>query len=70
MLIVRKKNVQRFNADLLVTTYTFVLFTSVICVSRPLGAGDTGDIAGLNCQDLTADESRQCRRCAGVLISR
>ena len=42
----------------------------VICVSSPLGAGDTGDIAGLKCRDLTADESRQCRRCAGVLISR
>ena len=42
----------------------------VICVSGPLGAGDTGDIAGLKCRDLTADESRQCRRCAGVLISR
>ena len=37
----------------------------VICVSGPLGAGNTGDIAGLKCRDLTADESRQCRRCAG-----
>ena len=42
----------------------------VICVSGPLGAGDTREIAGLKCLDLTADESRQCRRCAGVLISR
>ena len=45
-------------------------YAPVICVSGPLGAGDTGDIAGLKCRDLTADESRQCRRCAGVLISR
>ena len=36
----------------------------VICVSGPLGTGDTGDIAGLKCRDLTADESPQCRRCA------
>ena len=42
----------------------------VICVSGPLGAGDTGDIAGLKGRDITADESRQCRRCAGVLLSR
>ena len=27
-------------------------------------------IAGLKCHDLTSDESWQCRRCAGVLISR
>ena len=27
-------------------------------------------IAGLKCQDFTADESRQCHRCAGALISR
>ena len=45
-------------------------FAPVICVSGPLRAGDTGDIAGLKCRDLTADESRQCRRCAVVLISR
>ena len=37
---------------------------------RSLGAGDSGDIAGTKCRDLTFDESRQCRRCAGVLISR
>ena len=42
----------------------------VICVSSPLGAEDTGDIAGLKCRDFTTDESRQCRRCAGVLIPR
>ena len=29
----------------------------VICVSGPLGAGDTRDIAGLKGRDLTADES-------------
>ena len=27
---------------------------------RPLGAGDTGDIAGLKCRDLTYDVSPQC----------
>ena len=42
----------------------------VICIPRPLGAGDTGDIAGLKCRNLTSDVSRQCRGCAGVLISR
>ena len=31
----------------------------VICVSGPLGAGDTGDIAGLKCRDLTADAANQ-----------
>ena len=34
------------------------------------GAGDTGGIAGLKCRNLTSDVSRQCRGCAGVLISR
>ena len=29
----------------------------VIFVSGPLGARDTGDVAGLKCRDLTADES-------------
>ena len=42
----------------------------VICNPGSLGAGDSGDIAGPKCRDLTFDESRQCRRCAGVLISR
>ena len=42
----------------------------VICITGSLGAGDSGDIAGPKCRDLTFDESRQCRRCAGVLISR
>ena len=41
----------------------------VICIPGSLGAGDSGDIAGPKCRDLTFDESRQCRRCAGVLIS-
>ena len=40
---------------------------SVICIPGP---GDTGDIAGLKCRNLTSDVSRQCRGCAGVLISR
>ena len=43
---------------------------SVICIPGSLGAGDSGDIAGPKCMDLTFNESRQCRRCAGVLISR
>ena len=34
------------------------------------GAGDIRDIAGLKCRNLTSDVSRQCRGCAGVLISR
>ena len=41
-----------------------------ICVSDPLGARDTLDIAGLKCRNLTPDESQQCRRGAGFLISR
>ena len=36
----------------------------------PYGAADSGATAGLKCRDLTSDESRQCRRCARVLISR
>ena len=39
-------------------------------IHGPLGAGDIGDIAGLKCRNLTPDVSRQCRGCAGVLISR
>ena len=45
-------------------------YAPVICIPGSLGAGDSGDIAGPMCRDLTFDESRQCRRCAGVLISR
>ena len=44
-------------------------YAPVICIPGSLGAGDSGDIAGPKCRDLTFDESRQCRRCAGVLIS-
>ena len=37
---------------------------NILCTShlyaRPLGAGDTRDIAGLKCQDLTYDVSPQC----------
>ena len=39
----------------------------VICISGPLRAGDSRDIAGLKCRDLTSGE---CRGCAGVLIFR
>ena len=42
----------------------------VMCIPCSLGARDSGDIAGPECRDLTFDASRQCRRCAGVLISR
>ena len=44
--------------------------TPVIWNAGAYGSADSGDIAGLKCRDLTSDESRQCRRCAGVLISR
>ena len=47
-----------------------VIYAPVICIPGSLGAGDSGDIAGPKCRDLTFDESRQCRRCAGVVISR
>ena len=52
--------------------YIFHMITTnapVICIPGSLGAGDSGDIAGPKCRDLNFDESRQCRRCAGVLIS-
>ena len=42
----------------------------VICIPGSPGAGDSGDIAGLKCQALTYDASRQCRGFAGVMISR
>ena len=48
----------------------FQINAPVICIPGSLGAGDSGDIAGPKSRDLTFDESRQCRRCAGVLISR
>ena len=49
---------------------TITYSAPVICLPGSLGAGDSGDIAGPKCRDLTFDVSRQCRRCAGVLISR
>ena len=48
----------------------FLCYAPVICIPGSIGAGDSGDIAGHKCRDLTFDESRQCRGCAGVLISR
>ena len=42
-----------------------VYYAPVICIHGPLGARDTGDIAGLKCRNLTSDVSRQCRGCAG-----
>ena len=33
------------------------IYAPVICISCPLGAGDSGDIAGLKCRDLTYDGS-------------
>ena len=50
--------------------FTATRYAPVICVSGPLGTGYTWDIAGIKCRDLTADESRQCRSWAGVLMSR
>ena len=46
------------------------IYAPAICIPGSLGAGDSGDIAGPKCRDLNFDESRQCRRCAGVLYSR
>ena len=51
-------------------TALIYVYAPVIRIPGSLGAGDSGDIAGPKCRDLTFDESRQCRRCAGVLISR
>ena len=53
-----------------ISNFHFYHYAPVICIPGSLGAGDSGDIAGPKCRDLTFDESRQCRRCAGVLISR
>ena len=57
---IKGPNTTSFNTD----------YAPVICIPGSLGAGDSGDIAGPKCRDLTFDKSRQCRRCAGVLISR
>ena len=46
----------------------YVVFPKMVILLKPW-AGDTGDIAGLRCRNLTSDVSRQCRGCAGVLIS-
>ena len=43
-------------------------YAPVICIPAPPPpprAGDSRDSAGLKCQVLTSDESRQCRGCAG-----
>ena len=48
----------------------FYFNAPVICIPGPGGAGDSGDMAGLKCQALTSDVSRQCRGFAGVMISR
>ena len=53
-----------------ITLYIAVANAPVIWNPGPYGAADSGDIAGLKCRDLTSDESRQYRRCAGVLITR
>ena len=45
-------------------------YAPVIWIPGSLGVGVSWGIAGPKCRDLTFDESRQCRRCAGVLISR
>ena len=45
-------------------------YAPLICMPCPDGAGDTADLLGLKCRNLTNDVSLQCRRCAGVLISR
>ena len=69
--ILRKKSVIIWmNKDEVFTPLLNADYAPVICSPGPLGAGDTGDIAGLKCRNLTSDVSRQCRGCAGVLISR
>ena len=50
--------------------FPFIYYAPVIWKPGPYGAADSGDIVGLKCRDLTSNESRQYRRCAGVLISR
>ena len=45
-------------------------YAPVICIPGSPGAGDSGDMAGLKCQALTSDVSRQCGGFAGVMISR
>ena len=48
----------------------YIYYAPVICMPRHLGTGDTRDIAGPKCRDLTFDLSPQCRRCVKVFISR
>ena len=60
-----------FGAPLLQMTGVLLFANApVICIPGSLGAGDSGDIAGLKCLALTSDVSRQCRGFAGVMISR
>ena len=55
--------------DVIIRKNLYMRYAPVICIPGSLGAGDSGDKAGPKCRDLTFDESRQCRRCAGVRIS-
>ena len=47
------------------TYFKYTCYAPVIAIPGFLGTGDSRDIAGPKCRDLTFDESRQCRRCAG-----
>ena len=44
--------------------YIYIYYAPVICMPGGFGAGDTRDITGLKCQNLTFDVSLQCRGCA------
>ena len=65
-----KVRIRIFVQRIQLNDFVAFVYAPVICIPGSLGAGDSGDIAGPKCRDLTFDESRQCRRCAGVLISR
>ena len=54
--------------SLLITLIFNSFYATVICISDPLGAMDTGDIVELKCRGLTSDASGQCRRYARVFM--
>ena len=64
--LIFKKHRTHLNTYTVLNSYN----APVICIPGQPRAADSGDTAGLKCQDLTSDESRQCRGCAAVLISR
>ena len=49
-------------------SFRHTIYAPVICIPSSLGAGDTGDIVGLYCRNLTSDRFWQCCRWDPVLF--